>query len=179
MSINVDVSEAIKKLLGGAKYLIAILAFVILTCILLLYLPESLLHPMALDKMAESTKTIIGYVLVAASALLIVVVSYCMIMSGSAQRKHNRIIKMYRKRYCALPNDLKLVLKKVLDSPQKSMQLSSQDGNVLYLEGNDFLHKTDIATFFSPGSVMPSTYVPEPWLIDLYIKEPELFQNLQ
>ena len=64
----------------------------------------------------------------------------------------------------------------MLHSRDKSSKLDCTSGDVLYLQENDFIHQAEKYMFFGPGYTAPVTFAPQPWLLDLYKQEPEIFK---
>ena len=62
-----------------------------------------------------------------------------------------------------------------MNSSSKSIQLESISGDTIYLNENKFIHKPQQIIDALMLNDNKYTYVPEPWLIDLFEKEPDLF----
>ncbi len=91
------------------------------------------------------------------------------------RRKQKQFRKNQRKKYEELSDQQKSIIIKLLHSDDKSIQLDANSGDTIYLKTNMFIHQPQ--QIFSVGydNEMVLTYVPEPWLFDLYNSNPELF----
>lgn len=85
-----------------------------------------------------------------------------------------------RKRFIDLSNDKKQIVCEIVKKTNEPIELDSSLGVVRYLESFKFITKTqNIGTFdmYSNGAIFP--YTAQAWVIELYDKEPELFDNDQ
>ena len=142
---------------------------------LILFLPETILRKMALNGFPLFWKRITGILFVISLALIVTI-----LLSSIYKPLHNKITKMraynkLRKSFLALAPEHKKILVDALTSENRSIQLYPTSGDAKYLQNGHFLHRAQSYTFASLGYVAPVVYIPEPWLIDLFNKEPELF----
>lgn len=65
----------------------------------------------------------------------------------------------------------------MLKSKEKAISLDKNSGDTVYLVNNMFLHMPQqVFTLGWDDNEIILTYVPHPWLLDLYKEEPELFK---
>lgn len=143
---------------------------------LILFLPEAVLQKMALNELPVFWRRIIGILFVITSALIATILLDSIYKPLHKRITNKRVIKELRKRFLALPPEYKKLLTEALNSENRSIQLYPTSGDAKYLQNGKFLHCAQSYTFVAPGYVAPVVYTPEPWLIDLYNKEPELFK---
>ena len=63
-----------------------------------------------------------------------------------------------------------------MKSSSKSIELDSLSGDTIYLSKHNFIHRPQQVVDAFVLYDNKYTYVPQPWLIDLYEKDPELFE---
>ena len=64
----------------------------------------------------------------------------------------------------------------MLKSKEKAISLDKNSGDTVYLVNNMFLYMPQQVFTLGWDNEMILTYVPHPWLLDLYNEEPELFK---
>lgn len=176
MSISVETKGLAEKVFDSFKKISPALIAVTLASGLVLFLPESILEKMALNHLQDIWKIIIGLVFIV-SCTLIFTIAIIETYRGIQRRTvPKRFYKLKRKQFLDLPLDYKRMLISLLKSPKCSMELDPTSGSTLYLLNNQFIHQAQSYLFVGPGYTAPVTYVPEPWLIDLFYKEPNLFE---
>ena len=62
-----------------------------------------------------------------------------------------------------------------MKSSSKSIELDSLSGDTIYLSEHNFIHRPQQVVDAFVLYDNKYTYVPQPWLIDLFEKEPKLF----
>ena len=87
------------------------------------------------------------------------------------------MLKKLRSRFIALAPEQKEIVLELLKSEDKVVLLDIAAGNTRYLQENNFIHRPE--QIFSAGydNEVYMKFIPHPWLIDLYSKEPELFKQ--
>lgn len=176
MSVSVETKGLAEKVFDSFKKISPALIAVALASGFVLFLPESILKKMALNNLQDIWKIVTGLVFVVSCALIItiaIVEEYRVIQKKVAPKKFR---KRKRKQFINLPLDYKKMLVNILKSPKRSMELDPTSGDTLYLLNNQFIHRTQSYMFVGPGYTDPIACAPEPWLIDLFFKEPELFK---
>ncbi len=176
MAVSVDAKGLAEKVFDSFKKITPALVAISLAAGLILFLPTSILEKMALDNLNETWKRIIGITFVISLALIITIaiIKVCSIINNKFAPKRFR--KKMRKQLIALPIELKRMLVNMLNSPNRSMALDPTSGNTLYLLNHLFIHQTQSFMLVGAGYIEPIPYAPEPWLIDLFNKEPDLFR---
>ena len=175
MAVAVETKGLAEKVFYSFKKLSPALMAVAFASGLILFLPESILTRMALNNLQEIWKVVIGLVFIVSCALIITIMIVEIYKSIERRSSQKRFRKKKRKQYIGLPMDYKKMLVRILKNPTCSMELDPTSGNTLYLLNNQFIYQTQSFTFVGPGYIEPVTYTPEPWLIDLFHEEPNLF----
>ena len=175
MSVSVETKGLAEKVFDSFKKISPALIAVTIASGLILFLPESILERMALNNLQDGWKLVSGLVFIISFTLIITIV-----IIDVCKRLHQAIIvtryrRLKRKQFINLPLDYKKMLVSILTSPQCSAELDPTSGKTLYLMNNQFIHQAQSYIFAGPGYTAPVTYVPEPWLIDLFNNEPNLF----
>lgn len=176
MSVNVNLDSKIDKIFADFKKVSPALIAVTIASGLILFLPYNILERMALDKLPALWKRAIGIIFIVSVALIATIVLIDIYKKVCAKIKYKLAIKRLRSRYLQLSNSQKLLLKKMLHSQDKSSKLDFTSGDVLYLQQNNFIHQAENYLFVGPGYTAPVTFTPQPWLLDLYNQEPEMFK---
>lgn len=153
----------------------ALVAVAILTG-LLLFLPQNILEKMNLDELPVLWSRIIGIVFLLSVALVITIVVFSAISQFSSKIRNKRIRKNLKKKYQMLSPRQRAIILQVLKSGDKTISLDKNSGDTIYLVNNLFLHMPEQAFTLGWNNEMILTYVPQPWLLDLYNEEPELFR---
>ena len=172
MSSDKSIGDIIEKAFGEFKKVTPALISVLVASGLILFLPEKVLTQMALNNLPESWKRMISIVFLISASLIAT-----LIMSETLESLENRRIRRkYRKLYVELSADCKSILINLLRSRDKKMKLDYTAGTTQYLMSNGFIHQAQSYMFVGPGYMEPLDFVPQPWLVDLYNKEPDLFK---
>ena len=166
MSVSVDY---IKKITP------ALVAVAVLTG-LLLFLPKNILERMSLNELPDLWKQIIGIVFLLSVALISTMIVFSVISQIVSKRRNKRIRSNLKKKYQTLSTRQKSIILQVLRSEDKTISLDKNSGDTIYLVNNLFLHMPQQAFTLGWNNEMILTYVPQPWLIELYNEEPDLFK---
>ena len=143
---------------------------------LLLFLPHNVLEKMNLGEMPVLWSQIIGIVFLLSVALVITIVGFSTISHFASKIRNKRIRKNLKKKYQMLSPRQRSIILQVLKSDDKTISLDKNSGYTIYLVNNLFLHMPEQAFTLGWNNEMILTYVPQPWLLDLYNEEPELFR---
>ena len=173
MSVLVD-SIAEKTFDNFKKITPALVAVAILSG-LLLFLPESILKKMSLDELPVLWNRIIGIVFLLSVALISTMIVFSVISHITEKRRNKRIRVNQKKKLQTLSPRQKAIILQLLRSEDKTIRLDKNSGDTIYLVNNLFLHMPEQAFTLGWNNEMILTYVPQPWLLDLYNEEPELF----
>lgn len=173
MSVSID-SIAEKIFDNFKKITPALVASAIFTG-LLLFLPKNILLRMNLDELPVLWSQIIGILFLLSVALISTMVVFSVISQVASyiskkQRKAN-----LKKKYQSLSPRQKTIILQVLRSEDKTIVLDKNSGDTIYLVNNGFLHMPQQVFTLGWNDEMMLKCVPQPWLLDLYNKEPEIF----
>ena len=174
MSLSVD-NLAEKTFDNFKKITPALLAIALLTG-MLLFLPDSILRKMYLDNLPVLWGRIIGIVFLL-SVALIGTIGISSAISHITTKIHNkRIRENLKKKLKILSPQQRSIILKALRSKEKAISLDKNSGDTVYLVNNMFLYMPQQVFTLGWDNEMILTYVPHPWLLDLYNEEPELFK---
>ena len=174
MSVSVD-NLAEKTFDNFKKITPALLAISLLTG-MLLFLPDSILRKMYLDNLPVLWSRIIGIVFLLSVALIGTIGISSAISHISSKIRNKRIRENLKKKLKTLSSQQRSIILQVLRSKEKSISLDKNSGDTVYLVNNMFLYMPQQVFTLGWDNEMILTYVPHPWLLDLYNEEPELFK---
>jgi hypothetical protein len=175
MDVDISTDTIIDKVFAGFKKITPALVAVSLVSGAILFLPKAILELLGLNELPDNVRTTIGVTFLLSAALIItIVVSSCW-KSITRKIKHKNMLKNLRSRFIALAPEQKEIVLELLKSEDKVILLDIAAGNTRYLQENNFIHRPE--QIFSAGydNEVYMKFIPHPWLIDLYNKEPELF----
>ena len=175
MAIDISADTIIDKVFAGFKKITPALVAVSLVSGAILFLPKTVLELLGLNELPDNVRTTIGVTFLLSVALIITIaVSSCWKMI-TRKIKHKNMLKNLRSRFIALAPEQKEIVLELLKSEDKVIVLDIAAGNTKYLQENNFIYRPE--QFYSGGydDDVYMKFVPHPWLIDLYNKEPELF----
>lgn len=173
MSFSVD-SLAEKTFDNFKKITPALIAIALLTG-MLLFLPDDLLSKMYLDELPVLWSRIVGITFLLSIALIITIVISSFISHISSKRRYKKIRENLKKNFNKLSPQQRSIILRALKSKDKAISLNSNSGDAVYLVNNMFLHMPQQVFSVGWDNEILFTYVPHPWLLDLYNEEPELF----
>lgn len=174
MSLSVD--NLTEKTFDNFKKITpALLAIALLTG-MLLFLPDSILSKMYLDNLPVLWSRIIGIVFLLSVALIGTIGISSAISHISSKIRNKRIRENLKKKLKTLSSQQRSIILKALRSKEKSISLDKNSGDTVYLVNNMFLYMPQQVFTLGWDNEMILTYVPHPWLLDLYNEEPELFK---
>lgn len=174
MSVSFD--SIAEKTFDNFKKITPALAAVAILSGLLIFLPESVLAKMNLDELPVLWNRIIGIVFLLSIALIATIVIFSVISDISTRRRNKRIRENLKKKLLTLSPRQKAIVLQVLRSEDKTISLDKTSGDTVYLVNNLFLHMPEQVFTLGWNNEMILTYVPQPWLLELYNEEPELFK---
>ena len=176
MGIDVSMDKVTSKVFDNFKKLTPALFSLAIISGLLLFLPESILQKMALINLSDSLKMIIGFVFLLCVALIVTIVLFSLFGKLLSSRKYKRFRMNQKKKLEHLSQQQRMIINELMHSNDKSIQLDANSGDTIYLLSNLFIHQPQQIISVDYDNAMIFTYVPEPWLIDLYNEKPELFK---
>lgn len=153
----------------------ALVAFAILTGSLL-FLPESVLTRMNLNELPGLWKRIIGIVFLLSVALIGTIVIFPVFSYVLSRSRSRRIKENLKKRLKTLSPRQRAIVTKLLKSENKTISLDKNSGDTIYLVNSLFLHMPQQVLSMGWDNKMILTYVPQPWLLEMYNEKPELFE---
>ena len=173
MSISVDnISE--KTFDNFKKITPALVAIALLTG-MILFLPESILDKMALSNLPDLWNKVIGLTFLLSVALIITLVVFSIISRIRDKRQTKRLRENLKKNLKRLSPRQKSIVVQLLHSEDKTISLDKNSGDTIYLVNSLFIYMPQQAFTLGWNNEMILTYVPQPWLLDLFNDEPELF----
>lgn len=166
----------LEKVFDGFKRITPALIAVSLLTGMILFLPKSVLERMQLGELPILWSRIIGIIFLLSVALIITILiseAGSVIIKRWKNRRHRDNLK---KKYKTLSHRQKNIVQQLLKSENKSVQLDKNSGDTIYLLQIGFIHQPTQVVTYGWNDEMVLTYVPQPWLMDLYNEEPEIFQ---
>lgn len=153
----------------------ALVAVALLTG-MLLFLPDSILGKMYLDNLPVLWIRIIGIAFLLCVALIVTIGVSSAISYITSKIRNKRMRENLKKKLKILSPQQRGIILKVLKSKDKAISLDSNSGDTVYLVNNMFLHMPQQVFSVGWDNEMILTYVPHPWLLELYNEDPELFK---
>lgn len=173
MSISVDnISE--KTFDNFKKITPALVAIALLTG-MILFLPESILDKMGLSNLPDLWNKVIGLTFLLSVALIITLVVFSIISRIRDKRQTKRLREKLKKNLKRLSPRQKSIVVQLLHSEDKTISLDKNSRDTIYLVNSLFIYMPQQAFTLGWNNEMILTYVPQPWLLDLFNDEPELF----
>ena len=173
MSISVDnISE--KTFDNFKKITPALVAIALLTG-MILFLPELILDKMGLSNLPDLWNKVIGLTFLLSVALIITLVVFSIISRIRDKRQTKWLREKLKKNLKRLSPRQKSIVVQLLHSEDKTISLDKNSGDTIYLVNNLFIYMPQQAFTLGWNNEMILTYVPQPWLLDLFNDEPELF----
>lgn len=176
MRVSNIVENLSEKTFDNFKKITPALTAIALLTGMILFLPDKILSAMNLDEMPSLWNQIIGIVFLLSVALIATIIVFSAIKYVSEKRKNKRIQDNLKKKLATLSPRQKAIVVALLQSEDKTILLDKNSGDTIYLVNSLFLHMPE--QIFSVGcdDKMILNYVPQPWLLDLYNEEPDLFK---
>ena len=142
---------------------------------LILFLPEDILKKMSLNDLPERWKQIIGIVFLLSIALIGTLLLFSFLSHIMSKNKNIRLKKNLKDKIKTLSPRQKEIIKQLLRSEDKTISLDKNSGDTIYLLNNLFLYMPQQVASVGWNNEMILTYTPQPWLLELYNEEPDLF----
>lgn len=176
MRVSNIVESLSEKTFDNFKKITPALTAIALLTGMILFLPDKILSAMNLDEMPSLWNQIIGIVFLLSVVLIATIIVFSAIKYVSEKRKNKRIRDNLKKKLATLSPRQKAIVVALLQSEDKTISLDKNSGDTIYLVKSLFLHMPE--QIFSVGwdDKMILNYVPQPWLLDLYNEEPDLFK---
>lgn len=151
----------------------ALVAIMIMTGSIL-FLPISILEKLGLNNLDPIWRTIIGLLFLLSCSLILTILLSSVFQKVLKKIKYKNLRKKLRKSYIQLSLKHKKIIIKMMTSSSKSIELDSTSGDTIYLVDNNFIFMPQQAMDIYSGEYI---YAPQPWLVDLFEKEHELFNT--
>lgn len=143
---------------------------------MILFLPDSILLAMNLDEMPALWNQIVGIFFLLSIALMVTIIVFSVIKYVSKKRKNKRIREDLKKKLPTLSPRQKAIIVELLRSEDKTISLDKNSGDTIYLVNSFFLLLPEQVFSLGWDNKMMLNYVPQPWLMDLFNEEPDLFK---
>ena len=174
MSINLD--NALEKIFDNFKKITPALVVVSIVSALILFLPKSVLVKMSLDNLPDFWKIIIGLTFLFSTTMIATIV-LLPIFKYIRLKILNKTMKIEcKKKIERLNQTHKSLIAIALQDSNKSILLDISSGDTLYLQSNGFLFEPQQIPIVEPNNKIFKIFALQPWVIDLYNEEPELFR---
>lgn len=174
MSISVDnISE--KTFDNFKKITPALVAIALLTG-MILFLPDVVLKELALNDLPDLWNKVIGITFLLSVAIIITLVVFSIISRINDKRRSKRLRENLKRNLKKLSPRQKSIIYQLLHSEDKTIELNKNSGDTIYLVSTLFIHMPQQAVTIGWNNEMILVYVPQPWLLDLYNDEPDLFE---
>ena len=151
-----------------------IVAFIVSGCIL--FLPKNILVTLGLFELPLFIRTVIGLIFLFSSTLIITLVGMWFAKRVNKKIQYFLLRKNCKKRFCNLSEGYKEILIELLNTDDKTMQMSMVSGDTVYLVQNGFICTSQGLFVLTDAVEHMAYYVPHPWLIDLFNTDRELFK---
>lgn len=175
LSVEIPTDTIIDKVFAGFKKITPALVAVSLASGAVLFLPARVLNVLGLNELPKPARTTIGILFLLSTILIVTIFLSSIWQKATRKMRSIKLLKELRKRYIALAPEQKKIVLELLKDEEKVIFLDEASGNTQYLLENNFIYRPWQA--FSPehDNTIFMKYIPHPWLIDLYNKEPKLF----
>ena len=173
---NTSFDKIIDKVFDGFKKISPALVALAIVSGSILFLPVTLLDKLGLNNLPEAIKTITGTLFLLSCALILTILCSVVFQRVIKATKHKKLLKDLRKSFIELSIRHKKIIVKLMKSSSKAIELDSLSGDTIYLSEHNFIHRPQQVVDAFVLYDNKYTYVPQPWLIDLYEKDPELFE---
>jgi len=173
MSSTID-SLSEKTFASFRKITPALVAIAILSG-LVIFLPDVVLKKMSLNELPELWKQIIGFVFLLSVSLIGTIILFSLLSSVLSKYKYMRIKRNLKNKYKTLSPRQREIIIQLLKSDDKTISLNKNSGDTIYLENSLFLYMPQQVVSVDWNNEMMVKYAPQPWLLELYYEEPELF----
>ena len=171
LSVEISTDTIIDKVFAGFKKITPALVAVSLASGAILFLPANVLNVLGLNGLPKNARITIG-ILFLLSTILIVTI---FLSKATRKMRSIKLLKDLRKRYIALAPEQKKIVLELLKDEEKVIYLDEASGNTQYLLNNNFIYCPRQVFSPEPDNTIFMKYIPHLWLIDLYNKEPKLF----
>lgn len=170
------IGDFAEKAFDNFKKITPALTAVALLTGMILFLPSNLLEKMKLDTIPVLWNQIIGLVFLLSVALIVTITVFSIVNCITEKRRNKRVRENLRKKLKTLSPKQTAIIKELMRSDDKTIFLDKNSGDTVYLVNSLFLHMPQQAFSLGWDNEMILKYVPQPWLLELYNEEPDLFR---
>ena len=175
MSVEISTETIIDKVFAGFKKITPALVAISLASGAILFLPASVLNVLGLNELPKNARTTIGILFLLSTTLIVTIILSSIWQKATRKMRCTKALKELRKRYLTLAPEQKKIVLELLKDEEKVIYLDEASGNTQYLLNNNFIYCPRQVFSPEPDNTIFMKYIPHPWLIDLYNKEPKLF----
>ena len=169
---NTSFDKIIDKVFDGFKKITPALIAITIVSGLVLFLPASILSKLGLNNLDPVVKSIMGFLFIISCSLILTILGSVAFQKIFKNINNQKILKDLKRSYIQLPVKQKKIIIKLMNNSSKSIELDGTSGDTLYLVENNFIFRPEQILDIYNGEYI---YAPQPWLIDLFEKEPTLF----
>ncbi len=169
-------THVVSKVFDNLKKVTPALATLAIVCGLIIFLPIDILGKMRLNNIPDNVLMWISLVFLGSVALIIIIIVTNLLSIPVSRYKNKKLLKSLKNKLLKLNPKQKTIIIELLRAPNKGLRLDYCDGDVRYLEEYIFIRRTTTSTLTDLSGEIIFTYIPQPWLMDLYNQEPELFK---
>ena len=138
---------------------------------IVLFAPKAFLDKLGLASLPDNIIMAIGILFLLFTALIITI-----LLSYFSEWLRKRKILREKINDCHMLNEnQKLLMKKMLSSTEKAAYLKAIDGDTVFLESKGILCRPTQSADYDMISRNIYKYCPQPWVIELWPKNPKLF----
>ena len=175
--MNVSLDGFAEKVFDGFKRITPALVAVTILTGLLLFLPRNILEKMNLDDLPVLWNRIIGLFFLLSISLIGTIIVFALVSRVMKRNRSKRIRENLKKTYLSLNAGQKEIIQALLSSDTKTVSLEINSGDAIYLKEKKFLHLPHQPVSLGWDNELIVSFVPQPWLLDLYNEEPEFFDQ--
>ncbi len=173
--MNINFDNMAEKIFDNFKKITPALIAVSILTSFILFLPKGILAKMSLDELPVLWYRIIGLAFLFSIALIITIIIMSMFSFIGKYLRNKKIREELKKKIQNLSYRQDEILIKLLHSEDKTIELDITSGDTVYLLNNSFLYRPEQTLSYGLDGSMYAKYTPQPWLMELYNENPELF----
>lgn len=167
-------SSLFDKVFDGFKKVTPALFAILLGTGLILFLPQSIMERTGLEDIPNNWKVVLGVSFFMSLSILLAIAGFG-ICKFIRKRYSKWSLERHRiKQLRSLSQHQREILKALLESQEKRVLLHDVSGDTQYLMRKGYILQPRQAADFDDNGDLILYYVPYPWLIDLYRKNPRI-----
>ena len=173
---NTSFHKIIDNVFDRFKRLTPALFAVSLMTGLVLFLPNDFLNKLALNDIPYGFKIWLGIVFLLSSVLIITIISFTLCNWVKMKVTKLWLTRKMKIRFHQLNKHQKIIINALCQSKTNSIKLNYTSGDTIYLETHGFILAPDQIITEDDLYANLKVYIPQPWLIELYEKNPTMFE---